>query len=73
MNNLLIQQLLEKTSNKSLLKFLTNELSGISPSVAKKLIERRGSNYDEERSPEELDDKMGTRPGGVIWGKQQQV
>lgn len=61
MNNLLIQQLLEKTSNKSLLKFLTNDLSGISPSVAKKLIERLGSTYDEDMSPDELDDKQVTR------------
>jgi DNA topoisomerase-6 subunit B len=58
-NNLLIQQLLEKTSNNSLLKFLTNDLSGIS--VAKKLIERLGSTYDEGMRPDELDDKQVTR------------
>lgn len=61
MNNLLIQQLLEKTSTKSLIKFLTNDLSGISPSVAKKLIERLGNTYDEDMRPDELDDKQVTR------------
>ena len=61
MNNLLIQQLLEKTSNTSLLKFLTNDLSGISPTVAKKLIERLGSTYHEDMRPDELDNKQVTR------------
>jgi len=60
-NNLLIQQLLERTSNKTLLKFLTSDLSGISPSVGKKLIERLGSSFDEDMGPDELDDKQITR------------
>mmetsp|Transcript_38754 Transcript_38754/g.69858 ORF Transcript_38754/g.69858 Transcript_38754/m.69858 type:complete len:706 (-) Transcript_38754:102-2219(-) len=60
-NNLLIQQLLERTNNKSLLKFLTNDLSGITPSAAKKLIERLGNSFDSDMSPDELDDKQTTR------------
>ncbi|EJK50110.1 hypothetical protein THAOC_30957 [Thalassiosira oceanica] len=60
-NNLLIQQLLERTNSKSLLKFLTNDLSGITSSAAKKLIERLGDSFDADMSPEELDDKQITR------------
>lgn len=60
-NNLTIQQLLERTGQKSLLKFLTNDLSGISPSVGKTLIERLGSTFDEDTSPSDLDDKQITR------------
>jgi DNA topoisomerase-6 subunit B len=60
-NNLTIQQLLERTGQKSLLKFLTSDLSGISPSVGKTLIERLGSTYSEDMSPSELNDKQITR------------
>jgi DNA topoisomerase VI subunit B len=60
-NNLTIQQLLEQTGQKSLLKFLTSDLSGISPSVGKTLIERLGSTYSEDMSPSELNDKQITR------------
>jgi len=60
-NNLLIQQLLERTNSTSLLKFLTNDLSGITSSAAKKLIERLGNSFDADMSPEELDDKQITR------------
>jgi DNA topoisomerase VI B subunit len=60
-NNLTIQQLLERTNQKSLLKFLTTDLSGISPSVGRTLIERLGSTFDEDMGPNELDDKQITR------------
>lgn len=60
-NNLLVQQLLERTSHKTLLKFLTNDLSGISPSAAKKLIQKLGSSFDADMSPDELNDKQITR------------
>ena len=60
-NNLTIQQLLERTGQKSLLKFLTNDLSGISPSVGKTLIERLGSTFVDDMSPSDLDDKQITR------------
>jgi len=60
-NNLLVQQLLERTSNKSLVKFLTGDLSGITPTAAKKLIQKMGSSFDGDMSPDELDDKQTTR------------
>lgn len=60
-NNLLIQQLLERTKSTTLLIFLTSDLSGITPSVGKKLIERLGNAFDEDMGPEELDDKQVTR------------
>ena len=60
-NNLLIQQLLERTKHTTLIKFLTSDLSGISPSVGKKLIERLGKAFDEDMGPDELDDKQITR------------
>ncbi len=56
-----IQQLLERTGQKSLLKFLSSDLSGISPSVGRTLIERLGSTYSEDMSPSELNDKQITR------------
>ncbi|KAL9187886.1 hypothetical protein ACHAXT_006264 [Thalassiosira profunda] len=60
-NNLLVQQLLERSNSKTLLKFLTSDLSGITSSVAKKLIERLGKAFDEDMGPDELDDKQITR------------
>lgn len=60
-NNLLVQQLLERTRSTTLLKFLTSDLSGISAAVGKKLIERLGSSFDEDMGPNELDDKQVTR------------
>jgi len=60
-NNLLIQQLLERTRCTTLLKFLTSDLSGITTVVAKKLIDRLGSSFDEDMRPDELDDKQITR------------
>lgn len=60
-NNLLVQQLLENSKSKTLLKFLTGDLSGISPSVAKRLIERLGDAFEEDMSPAEMDDKQITR------------
>ena len=60
-NNLLVQQLLERTRSTTLLKFLTSDLSGITTTVAKKLIDRLGSSFDEDMGPDELDDKQITR------------
>ncbi|KAL7530252.1 hypothetical protein ACHAXR_003388, partial [Thalassiosira sp. AJA248-18] len=60
-NNLLVQQLLERTNAKNLSKFLTSDLSGISTSVAKKLLDRLGSSFDADMGPDELDDKQTTR------------
>ncbi len=39
----------------------TNDLSGITPSVGKKLIERLGNAFDDDIGPDELDDKQITR------------
>lgn len=39
-----MQQLLEKSNSKTFLTFLTQDLSGISPSIAKRLIAELGSN-----------------------------
>ena len=61
MNNLLIQQLLERTRCATLLKFLTGDLSGIGPSAAKKVIERLGNAFDADMGPDELDEKQITR------------
>ena len=60
-NNLLIQQLLERTRCTTLLKFLTSDLSGITAVNAKKVIERLGSSFEETMGPNELDDKQITR------------
>eukprot|EP00984_Skeletonema_dohrnii_P000714 scaffold212_cov108-Skeletonema_dohrnii-CCMP3373.AAC.11 len=60
-NNLLIQQLLERTRSTTLLKFLTSDLSGITAAVGKKLIDRLGSSFDADMGPDEMDDKQITR------------
>ncbi len=61
MNNLLIQQLLERTKAKTLSKFLTTDLSGITATNAKKLLDRLGDAYDESTNPSDLSDKVVTR------------
>lgn len=53
-NNLIMQQLLEKSDSKTFLKFLTQDLSGISPSVAKRVIAELGSNNFQESMPPSL-------------------
>ena len=60
-NNLLIQQLLERTKAKTLAKFLTTDLSGITSTSAKRLLERLGDAYDENMDPSDLNDKLITR------------
>lgn len=60
-NNLLIQQLLERTRSTTLLKFLTSDLSGITTAVGKKLIDRLGNSFEADMGPDELDDKQITR------------
>ncbi|KAL7484133.1 hypothetical protein ACHAW6_009786 [Cyclotella cf. meneghiniana] len=60
-NNIIIQQLLETTKAKTLIKFLATDLSGITPAIAKRLIERLGDAYDEDMNPSDLDDKLITR------------
>lgn len=60
-NNLVIQQLIRFTKTMTLTKFLTTELSCVSPSIAKRLIAELGSEYDEDMRPDELSDKQVTR------------
>jgi len=56
-NNLIMQQLLEKSESETFLKFLTQDLSGISPSVAKRVIAELGSNsqFHESMPPSSID------------------
>lgn len=60
-NNLLVQQLLERTKAKTLSKFLTSDLSGITATNAKKLLERLGDAYDDTMDPSDMSDKLVTR------------
>ena len=56
MNNLVIQQLLERTRQKSLSKFLEKELSCVSLGVAKRIVAECGWD-DDDKLPDELTDK----------------
>ena len=60
-NNLIIQQLLDRTKAKTLSKFLTTDLSGITSINAKRLLERLGNSYDENMNPSDMSDKLMTR------------
>jgi DNA topoisomerase-6 subunit B len=58
-NNLLVQQLLTKTTQKTLAKFLCKDLSAVSPALAKRLIAELG--FDEEMDPSDVTDKQVTK------------
>jgi DNA topoisomerase-6 subunit B len=60
-NNLLVQQLLERTKQKTLSKFLYKDLSSVSPALAKRLIAELGKSFDEEMAPSALNDKQVTK------------
>jgi len=71
-NNLVVTRLLEMTKCKTLSKFLSFELSGISPALAKKIIFDHGAdgdggrknkhlNFDEHMSPADVNDAQITR------------
>jgi DNA topoisomerase VI B subunit len=60
-NNLLVQQLLERTSQNTLSKFLCKDLSAISPALAKRLITELGPGFDEDMAPSDLNDKKVTK------------
>lgn len=60
-NNLIVEQLIQFTKSKTLVKFLTKELSCVSTSIAQRLIKELGSNFDEEMPPSELTSKQITR------------
>ena len=40
-NNLLVQQLLDRSKSKTLLKILCDDLSGVSPSIGKRVLAKR--------------------------------
>jgi DNA topoisomerase VI subunit B len=60
-NNLLVQQLLERTTQKTLASFLCKDLSAISPALAKRLVTELGSGFDEGMAPSDLTDKHVTK------------
>lgn len=60
-NNLLVQQLLERTTQKTLAGFLCKDLSAISPALAKRLVTELGSGFDESMAPSDLTDKHVTK------------
>jgi len=60
-NNLLVQQLLLRTKEKTLGKFLCNDLSGVSSILSKRLITELGSDFHETMDPLKLNDKKVTR------------
>ncbi|KAL7574224.1 hypothetical protein ACA910_012481 [Epithemia clementina (nom. ined.)] len=59
-NNLIIQQLIQQTKAKTLVKFLSSELASVSSVMAKKLLTELHVE-DEEMSPKSLSDKKITR------------
>lgn len=60
-NNLLIQQLLDKSKSKTLLKFFCDDLSGVTPSIAKRVIKELGNGFKESMLPSKLTGKQITR------------
>ena len=60
-NNLLVQQLVDKSKSKTLLKFFCDDLSGVNPSIAKRVIAELGKGFHEDMKPSELDNKKITR------------
>jgi len=60
-NNLLIQQLLDKSTSKTLLRFFCDDLSGVTPSIAKRVIKELGNGYKESMLPSKLNGKQITR------------
>ena len=58
-NNLLIQQLIQFTKCKTLVKFLSTELAAVSPALAKRLIAELANNgLEESMHPSDLTDKQ---------------
>jgi len=60
-NNILVQQLLERTSHDTLEKFLCKDLAAVSPALSKRLIAELGSGFHDDMSPSELNDKKVTK------------
>jgi DNA topoisomerase-6 subunit B len=60
-NNLLVQQLLDRSKSKTLLKFLCDDLSGVSPSIGKRVLAELGNGFEDSMKPSKLDGKQITR------------
>jgi len=60
-NNLVVQQLIQFTRARTLVSFLTKELSSVSPSVAKRLVAELGPSFEEDTDPVDLTNKQITR------------
>lgn len=60
-NNILVQQLLERTNHDTLEKFLCKDLAAVSPALSKRLIAELGSGFYDDMNPSELNDKKVTK------------
>jgi len=60
-NNILVQQLLERTEHGTLEKFLCKDLAAVSPALSKRLIAELGSGFCDSMTPSELNDKKVTK------------
>ena len=61
-NNLLVQQLLDRSSSKTMLKFLTTDLSAVGQSVAKRLLEQlEDDGFYDDMPPSSVSDRQITR------------
>eukprot|EP00562_Extubocellulus_spinifer_P027737 CAMPEP_0178651402 /NCGR_PEP_ID=MMETSP0698-20121128/22089_1 /TAXON_ID=265572 /ORGANISM="Extubocellulus spinifer, Strain CCMP396" /LENGTH=734 /DNA_ID=CAMNT_0020293023 /DNA_START=70 /DNA_END=2274 /DNA_ORIENTATION=- len=61
-NNLLVQQLLDRSKSKTIVKFLTTDLSAVGPSVAKRLVqELEEDGFYDDMSPSDVSDRQITR------------
>ena len=61
-NNLLVQQLLDRSKSKTIVKFLTTDLSAVGPSVAKRLVQQlEEDGFYDDMSPSDVSDRQITR------------
>lgn len=60
-NNLVVQQLIDKSKAKTLLKFLSSDLANISTNLAKRVIAELGNNMAEDTEPSSISGKQITR------------
>ena len=57
-NNLLCQQLVDKSKSTTFLKFLCNDLSGVTSSIAKRVIAELGGKFSESMKPSNMTGKQ---------------
>jgi DNA topoisomerase VI B subunit len=55
-NNIIIHQLIERSNHATLTKFLTNELSSVTPALAKRIVKECGWNGKDDDSDDDGDD-----------------